>query len=258
MKNKFFAYRNISQKDVKYKINIKELSLLNEEEVQELPLDFIAILNSSHLKYLGYDFVSKLTAQQLGTIVSSRLCVLPIEDLKKLYTKFKKDKTKTFEIKKVNINNQIETIELNTGVISKKINKAIQLNKNRHKFTEDGLKLDLAKESFTINEVADYFRYPHLYNKKIIMDLFKDSESISNAELLAVVNKLYNGEQKFTELPRLYSLRDLEVIYHVSYRIIYNKIHHLGLPIVSFKEKNGKPLVTDEVKDKIFEIKQIA
>lgn len=258
MKNKFFAYRNISQKDVNYKINIKELALLNEKEIKELPLDFIAILNSSHIKYLGYEFVSKLSAQQLGTIVPSRLCILPIQDLKNLYAKFKKDKTKTFEIKIAKINNQFETIQLNTGVISSKIKKAIQLNKNRQKFTENGLKLDLTKDSFTINEVADYFRYPHLYNKKIIMDLFNDSETISNDELLSVVNKLYNGEQKFNELPRLYSLRDLEIIYQVSYKSIYHKLRQHKLPFVSFKEKNGKPLVTDDVKEKIFEIKQIA
>ena len=258
MSKKTLAYRNITQADVKYRVILKELALLDEAKVQELPLDFIAILTANHLKFLGYDFVSKLTAQQLGTIVISRLCVLPIEDLKKLYNKFKDDKTKTFEIKIVKIKDEPETVTLKTGLISSKLSKAIKKNKNRQQFTSDGLKLDLTKERFTKEDLADYFRYPNLYGKEIIMNLFKNNDSISREELLALVNQLYNGKEELKELPRLYSLNDLEIMYKVSSHLIYNRIYHSEFPYVSFSENRSRPLVTDEIKDKIFEIKQIA
>lgn len=254
-------YKNINQTDFpNISINKKKLALMSKEEVQALPLEQIAVLKTKHLKYLGYSFMFKLTPEQLGTIIVTRLACLTVDELKNLYKIHKSSKYKTKEIKKVSINGQVEFITIDTGLLTRKIKKAIQIKKANIAKSEKVL--DLNKEIFTKQDVAQYFCY-HESNTsfyKNIGDIFDENGIITNEKLLEKVNELYPGDEKFKKLPRLYSLKDLETLYNVSTGDVYERIRFLKIPYLSVTSQNTqrkKPILTEKEVQKLFEIQKI-
>lgn len=256
MKNKL-KYRLIEQSDVNIHFTVKELLLLTEKEIQELPLEYIAVLKQNRIKALGYHFLSQLTPQQLGTILVTRLAVLNIDELQKLYKQHKNHKIKTQEIKKIEVNGKYEFFTIETGLLPSKIKKAIEKRKEKNKSTQEYIELNKVK--YSREEISQYFRY---YSKNYqfysyIKDILDEEDCTTNEKLLQKVNELYPGDP-FTQLPRIYSLNDLERLYNVAQKTIYERIQFLNLPCIRLDTAKGlKPLVTEKEKNFLFEIRKI-